>query len=110
MCDVECLNLFLKAINVCKRLELWENLCRCYTSQGSLYIRQQNTSAALTVIGEALKISERLDGKIACELLVLKAEVSTFLYFYCVLFDFELPLLLIAFEEDNSLSYFYLIL
>lgn len=61
-------------------MELWEDLCRCYTAQGSLYFRQGSTAKAVSAYDEALKLAERVEKKIllSCELLSLKSDVSNF--------------------------------
>lgn len=66
-----------KAINIAKNMELWEDLCRCYTSQGSLYFRQGSTAKAVSAYDEALKLAERVEKKtlLSCELLSLKSDV-----------------------------------
>ncbi|KAK7590065.1 hypothetical protein V9T40_001678 [Parthenolecanium corni] len=66
-----------KAINICKNLELLEDLVRCYSAQGSLYFRVGDTAKALARFDEALKIAERLEQKvrISFDILLSKADV-----------------------------------
>lgn len=67
-----------QAINICKNLELLEDLVRCYSAQGSLYFRVGDTAKALARFDEALKIAERLEQKvrISFDILLSKADVS----------------------------------
>lgn len=69
----------MQAINICKNLELLEDLVRCYSAQGSLYFRLGDTAKALARFDEALKIAERLEQKvrISFDILSAKADVST---------------------------------
>lgn len=71
-----------QAIIICKNLELWEDLVRCFSAQGSLFFRQGDTAKALARYDEALKIAERLEQKvrISFDLLSSKADVSIFYF------------------------------
>ncbi|KAJ9577474.1 hypothetical protein L9F63_005975 [Diploptera punctata] len=66
-----------KAIKLCKELDIFEDLFRCYSSLGMLYYRLKNTGKALSLLELALDVAGRLEEKaeLSCETLLNKAEV-----------------------------------
>ncbi|KAG8224463.1 hypothetical protein J437_LFUL003186 [Ladona fulva] len=66
-----------QAIQIAKKHELWEDLCRCYSAIGMLYQRSGNHTRALRSLNLALEVAERLDSRVktSCEILLSKAEV-----------------------------------
>lgn len=78
-CTQGCLH--FQAIAISKNMELWEDLYRCYTAEGSIYMRQRCTAKALAAYEKGLQVAERCEKKtqFLCELLSLKADVCQYL-------------------------------
>ncbi|CAH1399483.1 unnamed protein product [Nezara viridula] len=67
----------LKAVAICKKLDLWEDLYRTYTALGSIYHKHSDKNEALRTYDLAVDVAERLTNKIqlVCELLLQKTDV-----------------------------------
>lgn len=67
----------LKAVAICKKLDLWEDLYRTYTALGSIYHKHSDKKEALKTYDLAIDVAERLSNKIqlVCELLLQKTDV-----------------------------------
>ncbi|XP_014248141.1 tonsoku-like protein [Cimex lectularius] len=68
----------LKAVLICKKLDLWEDLFRSYTALGTVYQKHRDSTKALSTFDLAIPVAERLSDKSSqalCEVLLLKSEV-----------------------------------
>lgn len=66
-----------KAVNICKKLDLWEDLYRTYSALGAAYHRHSEKNLSIKTYDLALDVAERLSNKMTmmCEVLLLKADV-----------------------------------
>ncbi|XP_014276725.1 tonsoku-like protein [Halyomorpha halys] len=73
----DAINHMLKAVTICKKLDLWEDLYRTYAALGSIYHKHSDKKEALRTYELAVDVAERLPNKIqlVCELLLQKTDV-----------------------------------